>query len=502
MKTHYDIVVIGSGLGGLVSALILAKEGKKVCILEKNQQFGGNLQTFSRNKVLFDTGVHYLGGLSEGQNLYRYFKFLGIMNDLKIKKMDEVFDKISFDNDSNEYPQSQGTENFVKNLAAFFPEEEKNLRFYCQEIHSVCAKFPRYFLVNQGNYDETTLYRNTKDFICSVTQNPKLRAILAGNNFLYAGDEKTPLFVHALTVNSYIQSAYKCVLGGSQITKLLIRELRKYNADLFKRTKISSFTKDQNNRLISAKTEEGKEFFGEKFISNIELASTIELVGEESFKKVFVSRIKNLKPVISSFSVYIVLKTKSLRNFNYNYFHNRTPDFLSKQENYDEKSWPLFYMLSAIEDRKNEGFAESLTILTSMRFDEVRQWEKTFNTVANKGKRSEDYENFKREKAEILIREVEKKYPDIRQHISIFYTSSPLSYRDYIGTKNGSIYGYVKDSGNPYKTMFSPKTKIENLYLTGQTVNMHGILGVTVGAFTTCAEILGAEIMDERLKGF
>jgi all-trans-retinol 13,14-reductase len=62
------------------------------------------------------------------------------------------------------------------------------------------------------------------------------------------------------------------------------------------------------------------------------------------------------------------------------------------------------------------------------------------------------------------------------------------------------MYGYVKDSGNPLKSMISPKTKISNLFLTGQSVNMHGILGVTIGAFVTCSEILGKELVDERLK--
>ena len=503
MKKKYDILIIGSGLGGLVSALILAKEGLKVGILEKNQQLGGNLQTFSRNKVIFDTGVHYLGGLSEGQNLYRYFNFLGIMQHLNLKKMDEVFDRITFDNDPTEYPQSQGAENFVKNLAVYFPEEEENIRKYCREIHNVCTKFPRYFLVNEGSYDEHTLYRNTKDFINSITENPKLRAVLAGNSFLYAGNEKTPLYVHALTVNSYIKSAYKCLQGGSQITKLLVRELRKYDVEIFKRTEATAFTKDESNKLISVKTGNGKEFFADHFVSNIELETTFQLSGEETFKKAFVSRVKSLKPLISSFSVYLVLKPHSFKNFNFNYFHNRnSEEFLTNLEEYNSENWPQFYMLSSVESIKNKGFAESFTILTCMNYDEVKKWENTINTIANPNERNEEYEQFKKEKAEILIKEIEKKFPDIREHIQEIYTSSPLSYRDYIGTKNGSIYGYEKDSENPYKTMFSPKTKIENLFVTGQTVNMHGILGVTVGAFTTCAEIVGAERIDEILKHF
>ena len=123
MKKEYDILVIGSGLGGLVSALILAKEGMKVCVLEKNNQYGGNLQTFSRDKLIFDTGVHYLGGLSKGQNLHQFFSYLGIIDDLELQKMDEDgYDKITFGYDEIEYPHAQGYENFVEQLSQYLIE--------------------------------------------------------------------------------------------------------------------------------------------------------------------------------------------------------------------------------------------------------------------------------------------------------------------------------------------------------------------------------------------
>jgi all-trans-retinol 13,14-reductase len=70
---HYDTIIIGSGIGGLVCANILALEGHKVCVLEKNKQIGGALQTYTRDKVIFDSGVHYIGGLDKGQNLYQVF---------------------------------------------------------------------------------------------------------------------------------------------------------------------------------------------------------------------------------------------------------------------------------------------------------------------------------------------------------------------------------------------------------------------------------------------
>ena len=74
-------------MGGLICADVLGREGYKVCVLEKNKQVGGSLQTYVRDRVIFDSGVHYLGGLGKGQNLYQVFKYLGLMDKLKLQKI-------------------------------------------------------------------------------------------------------------------------------------------------------------------------------------------------------------------------------------------------------------------------------------------------------------------------------------------------------------------------------------------------------------------------------
>ncbi|AZA91387.1 Uncharacterized conserved protein [Chryseobacterium nakagawai] len=501
MKKEYDILVIGSGLGGLVSALVLAKEGLKVCVLEKNNQYGGNLQTFSRDKLIFDTGVHYLGGLSKGQNLNRFFSYLEIMDELELQKMDEDgYDRISFGDDAVEYPHAQGYQNFVEQLSVYFPEEKENLENYCEEIQYVCSQFPRYQVVGKDNYNEEILHLNTKRFIESVTQNKRLQAVLLGSNFLYAGDsENVPFYVHALTVNSYIQSAYKCVRGGSQISRLLIRKLRQYGAEVHKHSEVSEFIFNENNTLTSVKTKTGKEYAAKKFISNIEIRSAIKLIGEERLKKSFLNRVLSWQPVSSCFSVYLVLKPHCLPNFNYNIYHYSSEEQVWNAYRYHKEAWPETYMLSSTPSKQYPEFAESLTAISYMDFDEVKQWENTVNTVADEHERGEQYEKFKLEKTEKMIDALENKIPGLKHAIQRIYTSTPLSYRDYIGSFEGNMYGYMKNSDNPLKTMVSPRTKIDNLFLTGQSVNMHGILGVTIGAFNTCAEILGKETIDSRL---
>lgn len=499
-KPHYDIVIVGSGLGGLVSAVILAKEGYSVCVLEKNQQFGGNLQTFARNKSIFDTGVHYIGSLSPGENLYQYFNYLGIMEGLVLKKMDEeAFDVISFDDDDNSYPYAQGFERFKEQLITYFPEEAEAIQTYITQIKNTCDKFPLYRLKPGRPYADGVFKLQIRTFLESITSNKRLQAVLAGSNFLYAGDGyKTPFYVHSLSVNSYIQSAYRCVNGGSQITKLLIRQLKTYGGEVYKYHEVENL-EYEDDIIKSAICTNGNRIKGKTFISNIEPKITIQLVGKEHFRKSYTNRIDSIESTIAAFSLYIVLKPDCFKYINQNYYHFKTRDAVWNAQHYTQDSWPESYMLSMGVKKSNTIYGDNITVMTYMRFDEVDPWTDTFNTVAHKNERGLTYEAFKNEKAEIIIDELEKKFPNIRECIEEYYTSSPLSYRDYIATNRGSMYGYVKDVDKSMQSFISPKTKISNLLFTGQSMNMHGILGVTIGAVVTCSELLGQDYLLNKI---
>jgi all-trans-retinol 13,14-reductase len=503
MKNQYDVVIVGSGLGGLVSAVILAKEGYRVCVLEKNQQFGGNLQTFVREKTIFDTGIHYIGGLSEGQNLHTYFNYLGIMDDLNLKKMDQNgFDIISFDNDPQEYPHAQGCENFVNQLSQIFPDEKENLKNYCSELNKICDAFPLYNVRWEGKYDSSILSINAKEHIDTITSNQKLRSVLAGNNFLYAGiAEKTPFYVHALSSSSYIQSAWRCVNGGSQITKQLIKQLKLNGGEIYKYKEIVKFEVEENT-VTSVKMKDGTEVFGKIFISNIEPKATLKMAGIENFRKTYATRIDTLESVISAFSIYIVFKPETFKYLNHNYYHFKNSEEVWTAHDYDENTWPKSFMASMNASSKSEKWADGMSFLAYMKYDDVKKWEATFNTTVNDSDRGENYENFKIQKTEKFLQAIEVKFPGIRDCIQSVHNSTPLSYRDYIGGHHGNMYGYVKDSSNPMKTFIATKTKIDNLYLTGQSVNMHGVLGVTIGAVVTCSEILGKEYLVNKINKF
>lgn len=497
---QYDVVVIGSGLGGLVSALILAMEGKKVCVLEKNNQYGGNLQTFVRDKTIFDTGVHYIGGLDTNENLFKYFSYLDIMSEIKLSKLDKNgFDLISFSKENISFPHAQGYENFVNQLLVYFPNEELALRNYITKIQEVCDSFPLYNLEDGLGYNDELLQINAKEYFNSITTNEKLIAVLSGSNFLYAGNpETTPFYVHALSVNSYINSAWRVINGGSQISKALIKKLRSFGADLFKHQEVIGF-RTEADQIVSCFTA-NEEFQAKIFVSNINLKHTIALVGEEKFGKPFAKRLKSLKVVPSVFSLHLVLKPNVIPYFNNNIYHFKNIEAVWTSQNQKEDNWPQHAVITTNIKDKKQMFCDSLTVMTYMNFDEVAEWEESFNTVKNQINRGSSYNKFKEERTERLLNLVAEKFPTIKENCLAIYTSTPLSYRDYIGCERGNLYGFEKESRSPMKTFISPKTKVKNLFLTGQNVRMHGILGVTIGAFVTAAEILGKDYLLSKVK--
>jgi all-trans-retinol 13,14-reductase len=498
---QYDVVIIGSGLGGLACGTLLAKEGYKVCVLERNKQAGGNLQTFARDRVIFDSGVHYVGALEEGQTLYQLFKYLGIMEKLKLRKMDEdIVDGIMFKGDPKVYRYAQGYERFIKNLVADFPEEERAIRRYCEEIKNVCAKFPLYNLRSgEGIEKNEVLGIDTQLFLESLTDNKKLQGVLAGTNVLYAGEAyKTPLYVHALVVNSYIESSYRFINGGSQIAILLTKEIFQRDGVVKKHKHVVKLVEEEGE-LKYAECADGERFYGKLFISNIHPVKTLEMTDSDLIKKAYRNRIKSLDNSISVFSLNIVMKKNTFKYRNHNIYYYGNENVWSGVH-YKPEDWPPGFALFFSTSSRQNGYADGITLMTYMHYEEVKRWGNTFNTAAEESDRGPDYERFKKEKAEQLIASAEPVFPGLRENIQSYYVATPLTVRDYIGSDDGSLYGIAKDYRNPLKTFISPRTKIPNLLFTGQNLNLHGVMGVAMSSVVTCSEIFGMDYLLNKIR--
>lgn len=492
----FDVVIIGSGLGGLLCGNILSREGYRVCVLEKNKKTGGCLQVFARNKRLFNTGLNYTEGLSKGQILHKYFSYFGIMDQLRLKQMDpDGFEVITYR--GKEYRHAQGEENFIETLARQFPHEREAIRAYMVKIRTVCQQFPLYNLdfEGDGQIDYEDLFsENAFDFIRSITQNETLQQVLAGNNLLYAGHpEKTPLYLHALITYSFISSAWRFVDGSQQLATA-IEQIIKANGGLILRNSEVVKLEVNAGKVAYAVLADGSQIRGSTFISNIHPENTLKLTDKTHFTKAFQKRIQSLENTIGMFSLYLVLKPGVFPYLNYNHYHY-TGDSVWNTAACRGSEWPCGYLLYTPATSKSDKYTESMIAIAYMDYDEVKPWEHT--TVEQRG---QSYIDFKQQKAEQFLDLIGKKFPGIREIVETYHCSTPLTYRDYTGTPQGSAYGIQKDYRTPFKTLITPKTKIPNLLFTGQNLNIHGILGVSIGAVMTCGELVGLPYLIQKIK--
>jgi len=501
--SKFDAVIIGSGFGGLSTAYILAREGMKVCVLEKNRQIGGSLQIFSRDKSVFDTGVHYVGGLDKGQNLYQYFKYFGLMDVIKLQKLDEDgYDIISFEGDDNRYPHAQGYENFVEQLAKFFPHQRANLELYVNKVREVCRMFPLYNLDDSKKDFENAWYLNidSKAFINSIITDPKLQQVIGGSNMLYAGLEGiTPFYVHALVVNSYIESSYRCIDSSAQIARHMTQSIKDMGGEVHNYSEATLFH-FSGDEISEVELTNGSRIAAKMFISAIDLSRTVDMVKGSQLRAAYKHRIHGLDNSISSFLLNLVFKPGSMPHLTHNIYHYTQPDVWSGPR-YTQDTWPECIGMFGTTSSKHPDEMDNCSIMTYMRYEECAKWAHTQSTIPrNIQFRGEDYEAFKLEKADKVLEIMNRRFPGLKDSIQSYSCATPLTYRDYIGSRDGTLYGIIKDYNEPMKSFITPRTKIKNLFLSGQNINLHGIMGVTVNAVLTCSEILGHPYLINKIR--
>jgi len=498
MQNKYDIVIIGSGLGGLTCGYILAKNGYKVAIFEQGAQLGGCLQTFMRRGVKFETGLHYVGSMDKGQMLDLLFHYLALYPDIKVHPLDpQGYDVVWFRGE--QYSYATGYENFVETLAQKFPAERENLKRYAAIIKEVGSSSPFHAMGNAevsatGIHQMNASYVTTSvnDFIAQFTSNEVLQNVLVGMVPLYNGiKHKTPLYIHAFINDSSISGACRIAGGSDQIAESLVRSIRSLGGEIFALSKVTKIVCN-DTKATGITLENGAHILADHIISNVHPELTVDMVDSKMLRPMYRNRIKQMEQSMSNFTVYVKFKKDTVPYMNHNHYHYYGNEIWNGEQ-YTEQDWPRGYLYMHMCPKQPSPYAEAGEILAYMRYGEVAQWAGT--KVEQRGAA---YKEFKQCKAEKLLAQLERDFPGTLANVEAYYTSSPLTYVDYTGTKEGSMYGVLRDINAP---RILHRTKIPNLTLTGQNINAHGVMGVVIGALITCSEFLGRDfIMKQIMK--
>lgn len=492
---NYDVIIIGGGLGGLTSGVMLGKEGLNVCVLEKHSVIGGCLQSFKRNGYTLDTGMHYVGSLSEGQIMHQYFKYLGVIGSLKLRKLDENgFDHFHF-SDGSCYCHAMGYDRFIDTLASHFPHERDRLVSFAGELQKVGRLIDPEILregkISNGGVGYMSI--SACGEIEKHVKDEKLRRVLAGNCGLFAGNRlTTSLYEYGMITHSNIEGAYAFEDGSQQLADLLANEIKSHGGEVLLNSEVSKIHL-QDDVAEYVELVSGERLTAKWIISSLHPSITFSILDNNNvYKKAFFTRMNSLPNTYGLFTTYLIIRPDTLKYSNQNHYLFNNDDVWSIQGDY--KGYNIPSTLLCMQPSSKSEFTNVVTLLTPMPLSMCEKWNNT--SVGNRG---DDYIEFKENFSNAVIDFVCMHYPDLRNCIAKKYTASPLTYRDYTSTPGGCAYGVVKDCRNPLVTLLPARTRISNMLITGQSLNIHGCMGTTVSSAVTCSEILGVEYLFKKI---
>lgn len=432
----HDVIIIGSGFGGLACAHMLARAGLGVLVLESHWQPGGCLQSYQRKGHTFDTGLHYIGGLGEGQQLHDVFKRLGLLS-LPWHQLDaEGFDYITIDGRTFRF--AEGFDRFAEVLASEFPKEREALRRYVDML--------------QGPDPEPSV--SAWQWLNETFADPLLIDVLSGSCLkTELRRESMPLLAFAHSQKSYIQSSWRLQGDSSLIVRSLVDDIRQMGGEVVCRAEVKALI-EKDGRIVAAHCSNGETYEADYFVSDIHPAQTLAMVQNERIQKgIYRRRMAMLENTPGMYTYSLVLKPQVLPYFNHNKFVYRGGRV------WDETTECV--MLSCRVPEDGSRYATLLDLLTP----------REMNPMAL---------------AETVI-------PGLSDMVSEQYVSTPHTWERFTHTPDGSAYGIRKDCRQPLMTMLSPRTPLPNLLLTGQNVMLHGLEGVVMTAVQTYTELMNSK---------
>ena len=491
-----EILIIGAGLGGLFCGALLSKEGHKVTVLEKNGRIGGGLQTFFRGGEMYETGMHVVGGFHKGGVLNRICSYLGVLDKLELHDTD-LMSSITYLKENRTYNIPSGRNQFADYLQKEFPDSKEGIKRYIDALFRLSQEESLFYMKggSNGYFDHSDEFFMPADkFIARYIDDPQLRSLLAFVNPLYAGVAgHSPAYLHAMISVLFIEQPCRFSNGSSQLADALAHVIEEAGGSVIAGVQVCK-TVIRDRKVECLVDSRGREYRADAYISDIHPCALLDTIDGKAFTPFYYERLRNIPVTVSAFKVFARLKPGSTPYVGHPVSVVDAMDNAWKMSEYSSVHWPhgVNCFMTPARDGK---YASHVSLMSLMDWSEVSEWQDT-----RSGNRGSEYEEWKKSRMDKMLAMAQKAMPGLKDNIVECFAASPLTFRDWLGTKNGSIYGYFKDSENLIFSQLPIRTKVENLFLTGQNVNMHGIGGVPMTAIETVETILGSDVVVDKIK--
>lgn len=516
VERSFDAIVIGSGMGGMATAAFLAKEGKRVLVLERHYTPGGFTHVFTRKEYEWDVGVHYVGDVHrETTELHKMFNYI-TNGKMKWEEMGSVYDKMFFGKD--QYNFVAGTDEFKAHMKAYFPGEEKAIEAYVNLIYDTQKK-QRFFFAEKilPNFLSTIFgkwmrksglkgNKTTLEVLQSLTTNKKLVAVLTGQYGDYGlPPAQSSFLMHAALIKHYMKGACYPVGGAQEIFRTVAPVVLDAGGEIFTNAEVKQvLVKD--GKAIGVQMSDGKELLAPIVVSSTGIFNTYNKLLDSAAKQKTgaVELLKKVNPSVAHVCLYIGIKesnkTLKLGKSNYWIFPD-SYDHDKNIENYlanPESELPVVYISfpSSKDPDWDNRYPNKTTIeiITLAPYAWFEQWKN-----GRWMKRGDEYKAWKEKMSQRLLEALFDKHPELRGKIDYYELSTPLSTAHFVNYEQGEIYGIDHNTQRFEQRFLKPRTGIKNFYLTGQDIVSCGIGGALFSGLITASAITNKNLLN-RLK--
>jgi all-trans-retinol 13,14-reductase len=507
----YDVIVIGSGIGGLACAALLGKLGRKVCVLEQHYTAGGFTHSYERNGYEWDVGVHYIGETHKPHSQMR--RLFDVISDgqLKWAPMDPCYDRILIDD--RRYDLVAGRENFAAGLKKHFPADSDAIDRYVELVQKVARAVPKFFAGQampaalgkayaaavRDRLVPEEMQKSTREVLESLTRNQELIGVLTGQWGDYGlPPSQASFLMHAVLVKHYLAGGNYPVGGSWKIAATIAPVIRAGGGEVFTYAKVKSLLVE-DGRCAGVVMESGDAIRAKQVISSVGARLTFgQLLPEgERARHGYEEKLSQVRASFSSLTLFLGFKgsAKELGLPKTNLWIYPSPDHdgnLARYMKDPSAPFPLVYVSfpSAKDPEWDQHYPGKSTVqvITGARYDWFEQWRGT--TWQQRGG---DYEDFKERLTQRLLAELYKQMPQLEGQLDFAELATPLSTEWFHLYDRGEIYGLDHDVQRFRQRWLHPVTPVKGLYLTGQDVVTAGVGGALMGGVMTTSALLGLE---------
>lgn len=475
----FDVIVIGSGIGGLVSAGILTSRGLSTLLIEKHTAPGGYLSSFKRKGFTFDSAVDCISGVAPGGLIYRVLELLDVKKDINFLRVNpirvSIFPdiRVTVEEDVNAY---------IDNLSALFPLEIQGIRGFFRKVsttynelqiltNSVITGDPGFSSITS---DTLKLMNSSySELLSEYFTDHRLKAALSDRcPFIGLAPSKVSSAAMINLIMSYFRlGAYRAEGCFQKLPEVLISGIKRKGGIVILGNSVKQISVDEQGCCRGVRCDNNEEYSSRYIISNADFNLTFSSLLGGKYSSVAEEMTRNTGISSSFFIVYAGIRGDAGPFSSAGYFPSYDMEkYFMPDMTFDEKS-TIGVTVATVEDQSRAPNGCSTLVLHEMTEASGQVLDKSACT-------------------EKIINKAESFMPGIKSRISVLDSATPKTLERYTGNFRGAAFGWRQIPG----FRGARRHEIKNLHIAGHWGDMgSGVLAAAYSGARAAGEILMKE---------